>query len=149
MWAELSNNLMLDQELESAIRARAAQVPVTRTLKFDFQEFKAGYCRVRVPRNMNYDGIYESFHGGLLMTVADTMACFAIMTLIGTEDVLTTTDMNIRFLAPCLTDVVAHARVIKAGRSLCPVAIDLFDESGRQVALAQVTYMRLPKMPSR
>ena len=49
-------------------------------------------------------------------------------------------DMNIRFLAPCFTDVTARARVIKLGRTLCPVAVDLYDADDRQVAVAQVSY---------
>jgi acyl-coenzyme A thioesterase PaaI-like protein len=51
--------------------------------------------------------------------------------------------MNIRFLAPCLSDVTVQARVIKAGRTLCPVAVELFDAQNRQVAVAQVTYILL------
>jgi len=112
-------------------------------------DFDDGTCTATVPHDRRYDGIFESFHGGLLMTVADSVACFAIMTHTGPDEVLTTTDMNIRFLAPCLTDVVAKARVIKFGRTLCPVAVDLFDTRDVRVAVAQVTYMRLPKMPSR
>jgi acyl-coenzyme A thioesterase PaaI-like protein len=56
------------------------------------------------------------------------------------------TDMNIRFLAPCLTDVTARARLIKFGRTLCPVAVDLFDEDGRQVAVAQVNYILIDSL---
>ena len=55
--------------------------------------------------------------------------------------------MNIRFLAPCLTDVTARARVIKFGRTLCPVAVDLFDAQGQQVAVAQVNYILLDHPP--
>jgi uncharacterized protein (TIGR00369 family) len=83
------------------------------------------------------------------MTIADSAACFAILTLTGADQMLTTTDMNIRFLAPCLTDVRARARVIKRGRTLCPVAVDLFDANGTLVAIAQVNYMLLNGMPSR
>jgi acyl-coenzyme A thioesterase PaaI-like protein len=57
--------------------------------------------------------------------------------------------MNIRFLAPCLSDATADARVIKFGRTLCPVEVMIRDAQGNDVALAQVTYMRLQKMPSR
>jgi uncharacterized protein (TIGR00369 family) len=106
-------------------------------------KFGDGYCEARVPRERKYDGVFESFHGGLLMTLADSTACFAILTLTGPDTRLTTTDMNIRFLAACLTDVTAKARVIKFGRTLCPVAVDLFDEKGQQVAVAQVNYMLL------
>ena len=106
-------------------------------------------CQSKVPRQSMYDGVFESFHGGLLMTIADSAACFAVLTLTPTDQILTTTDMNIRFLAPCLTDVHVKARVIKLGRLLCPVTVDLFDTAGTLVAIAQVTYMRLDRMPSR
>jgi len=83
------------------------------------------------------------------MTIADSMACFAILTQTGVEQLMTTTDMNIRFLAPCLGDVVAKARVIKLGRTMCPVAVDLFEVTGKHVAVAQVNYILLDKMPTR
>ena len=102
-----------------------------------------------MPHDRRYDGIFDSLHGGILMTLADSIACFAIMTLTGPDEVLTTTDMNIRFLAPCLSDVTVVADVIKLGKTLCPVAVDLFDAKGTKVAVAQVNYMRLSKMPKR
>lgn len=84
--------------------------------------------------------------GGLLMTVADSAAAFALMTLTGPETKMTTTDMNIRFLAPCLTDLIARAKVIKQGRTLSLMAVDLFDENGKHVAVSQVSYFVLGKM---
>jgi uncharacterized protein (TIGR00369 family) len=96
-----------------------------------------------VPYDRKFDGVFESFHGGLLMTVADSAACFAVMTMTGPDEPMTTTDMNIRFLAPCRSDLTAEARVIKLGRTLCPLAIDLFDAAGVRVAVAQVNYIRL------
>ena len=77
------------------------------------------------------------------MTVADSAAAFALMTLAGPEAKMTTTDMNIRFLAPCLTDLIVRAKVIKFGRSLSPTAVDLYDENDRHVAIAQVNYILL------
>jgi uncharacterized protein (TIGR00369 family) len=130
-------------EQESALLARINQIPIVQTLDFQIIRFSDGYCEMRLPRSLKYDGVFESFHGGLLMTLADSTACFAILTRTGPDTRLTTTDMNIRFLAPCLTDVTAKARVIKFGRTLCPVAVDLFDQTGRHVAVAQVTYILL------
>jgi uncharacterized protein (TIGR00369 family) len=128
-------------EQESALLDRIRKIPIVQTLDFQIIRFSDGYCEMRMPRSLKYDGVFESFHGGLLMTLADSTACFAILTRTGTDTRLTTTDMNIRFLAPCLTAVTAKARVIKFGRTLCPVAVDLLDETGRQVAVAQVTYI--------
>ena len=82
------------------------------------------------------------------MTIADSTACFAILTKTGPEVRLTTTDMNIRFLAPCLSNVTAKATVIKLGRTLVPVSVDLFDSTNKLVAVAQVNYILLDSLPS-
>jgi len=139
---------MLDEQRKKKLFDGVRHIPIVETLGFKLLEIDDGYCKAVVPHNRKYDGIFKSFHGGLLMTVADSLACFAIMTLTGVEEPLTTTDMNIRFLAPCRTDVTAAARVIKLGRTLCPVAVDLYDAEGVQVAVAQVTYIRLNATPS-
>ncbi len=94
-----------DQERRSALLARINRIPIVATLGLEIVRFGDGTCESRVPRRRNYDGVFESFHGGLLMTVADSTACFAILTRTGPDTRLTTTDMNIRFLAACLTDV--------------------------------------------
>ncbi len=142
-----SESSIFDSPQFQAIWSRIRHIPIVETLQIKIEEFSDGYCVASVPRDKKYDGIYASLHGGLLMTIADSIACFAIMTMTGPDQALTTTDMNIRFLAPCLTDVTAKAKVIKLGRSLCPVGVDLFDASSKQVAVAQVTYMRLDGTP--
>jgi uncharacterized protein (TIGR00369 family) len=137
---------MISAELEDAILKRITIIPIVKTLQMRVVNFDDGYCEVNVPRKLKYDGVFESFHGGLLMTIADSTACFAILTRTGPETRLTTTDMNIRFLAPCLSDVTARARVIKFGRTMCPATVDLFDGDNNQVAVAQVNYMILENL---
>jgi len=132
---------MINQE----ILRRINKIPIVKTLGFEFLEMSEGRCSAKVKRDKKYDGIYESFHGGLLMTVADSISAFAVLTRAGADAVITTTDMSIRFLAPCRSDVTAEAKLIKYGRTLSPVAVDLFDESGIKVAVAQVTYMVIRK----
>jgi len=140
---------MHDEQRYAAILDRIRRIPIFATLGMRVDRFGEGVCTATVPHDKRYDGIFRSYHGGLLMTVADSVACFAIMTRTGPDEPLTTTDMNIRFLAPCLTDVTAVARVIKLGRTLCPVHVDLFDANESLVAVGQVTYMRLDKHPER
>ena len=140
---------MLDAAHAAAILARIKKIPIFDTLRMEQVVLGEAAAELRVPRQRMYDGVFESFHGGILMTVADSLACFAVLTTTPADQLMTTTDMNIRFLAPCLTDVVAKARVIKRGRSMCPVAVDLFDATRTLVAVAQVNYMLLDKMPSR
>jgi len=132
--------MALSAEIKAALLQRIYAIPIMETLQIEVLSLAEGYCETKIPRKPDYDGVFESFHGGLLMTIADTTACYAILTQTGPDAKLTTTDMSIRFLAPCLTDVTARARVIKLGRTLCPVAVDLFDANKRQVAVAQVSY---------
>jgi uncharacterized protein (TIGR00369 family) len=136
---------MLSSDLKEAILKRIMRIPIVETLQMKILSLSDGYCETMAPRKLSYDGVFESFHGGLLMTLADSTACFAIFTKTGPDVNLTTTDMSIRFLAPCLTDAFARAEVIKIGRTLCPVSVNLYDAHHRHVAVAQVTYMLLSR----
>ncbi len=132
--------MALSAGIKKRLLKRIYAIPIMATLQIEVTALTEGGCETKMPRKLDYDGIFESFHGGLLMTLADTTACYAILTQAGPDAKLTTTDMNIRFLAPCLTDVIARARVIKFGRTLCPVAVDLYDANDHHVAVAQVNY---------
>ena len=140
---------MITPEKQSVIRSRIQKIPIFSTLRMGDVVLDEGAAEMTVPRQVIYDGVFESFHGGILMTIADSVACFAVLTQTPDDQVMTTTDMNIRFLAPCLSDVRAKARVIKFGRVMCTVAVELFDAAAKLVAVAQVNYMLLDKLPKR
>ncbi len=118
-------------------------IPMVSTLGIEIDELTDDIVRVRVPHEKKYDGIFGTFHGGMLMTIADTIASFLIIRRIGPDIRIATTDMNIRFLAPCTTDVTAVGRFIKAGKTLSTMEVDLFDTNGTRVAVAQVCYIRV------
>jgi len=140
---------MISDELKNAILARYRRIPAVTALGLEIKTLDDGYAEARAAHDKKFDGVFDCFHGGMLMTVADTVACLPVMTKTGVDATLTTTDMNIRFLAPCHTPVTAKARVIKAGRTMIPVAVDLYDDDGKHVAVAQVNYMNLPRIPAR
>lgn len=135
--------MMLPEQQKQAVLLRARQVPILETLEMEISELDTGYCVSIVPHKTIYDGIFNSFHGGMLQTVADTTACLAVLTVAGSEANITTTDMNIRFLSPCIGPVTAKATVIKAGRTMCPVSVELLDNTNKLVAIAQVNYIIL------
>jgi uncharacterized protein (TIGR00369 family) len=125
------------------LQGRLARIPIFATLRLRLAAIGEGTATLLAPYDAAYDGIFESFHGGLLMTLADTAACVAVLTLAGADAPIVTTDMNIRSLAPCRSDVTAEAKIIKLGKTLCPVSVDISDARSVSVAVAQVTYMRL------
>ena len=129
-------------EIEAMI-ARVNSVPMMHTLDLEILRLDHGECDARVPRKIEWDGIYQTMHGGILATIADSVTCWAILTQIGAKEKVATTDFNIRFLRPCLTDAFCHARVVKTGRTLCVAEADLIDTNGCKVAIVQATYARL------
>ena len=136
---------MLSDARKQAILRHIEPIPVVRNLRFQIELMEEGRCRAIVPKDNRFDGAYGAYHGGLLTTAADSIACLAIWTALGPEAHLTTADIHIRFLAACFSDATVDARVIKIGRSLCPVDVNVFDAEGTHVAVAQVTYFRLEK----
>ncbi len=133
----------INPELETQIKDKLIKIPAFKTLGVIIESIFEKECIAIVPHNKAFDGIFNSYHGGMLMTAADTIAAVAVMSVTGVNHSFATTDMNIRFLAPCLTDVRVKAKVIKPGKLICPVAVDLFDMNDKLVAVAQVAYVIL------
>ncbi|HEY4434403.1 MAG TPA: PaaI family thioesterase [Candidatus Cybelea sp.] len=133
----------LEPGAEAAVRERMHSIPIFSKLGFSDVRLGAGCVDCTVARAREFDGIFDSFHGGLLMTAADSAAAITALTIWGADARITTTDMSIRFLAPARSDVRLFAQAIKRGRTLVPVTANLWRDDGTLVAVAQVTYMRL------
>ena len=133
----------LSPDVEAAAVVRLQSVPIFKSLGFAEVRIGVGWFECTVARNPEFDGIFDSFHGGLLMTAADSAAAVVSLTVWGPQSRITTTDMNIRFLAPARSDVKLFAQAIKQGRTLIPTVANFWRDDGALVAVAQVTYMRL------
>lgn len=88
--------------------------------------------------------------GPVMMSLADTSAWVAIMSQIGPVVLAVTTSLHIDFLRrPRLTDLMARTRMLKLGRRLAVVDVDLYSRGSTElVAKAQVTYSIPPQVPS-
>lgn len=88
--------------------------------------------------------------GPTMMALADNCAWLIILAHIGPVLLAVTTSLHIDFLRkPELTDLVARARLIKLGRRLAVVDVELFSTgSSELVAKAQVTYSIPPRATS-
>ena len=131
-----------DKDIKSMMR-RINSVPITDTLNIEILRLDKGECEAFAPREKKWDGIFETFHGGLLATIADSITCWAILTELGPDSNVATTDFNIRFLRPCRTDVRSSAKVIKVGRTMSLAEAQLFDADNKLVAVSQVNYISL------
>ncbi len=90
-----------------------------------------------------------TINGPTMMALADNAAWVVILALIGPVLLAVTTSLHIDFLRlPELSDLMARARLIKLGRRLAVVDVELFSRgSSDLVAKAQVTYS-IPPQPA-
>ncbi|HEV3268370.1 MAG TPA: PaaI family thioesterase [Acidimicrobiales bacterium] len=88
--------------------------------------------------------------GPTMMALADNSAWLIILANIGPVLLAVTTSLHIDFLRkPEITDLLARARLIKLGRRLAVVDVELFSRgSSDLVAKAQVTYSIPPRATS-
>ena len=137
---------MSEQEFSAeAIRARIMRIPSMNTFGYRLEELSPGRAVMVAPYDAKLDGIFACFHGGLLAMLADSTGGAAVLTVTGAEAATATTDLNIRFLAPCRTDARATAKVIHTGSKLVIAEMDIHDMDGRLIAVSQASYMRLRK----
>jgi len=119
---------------------------VSRTNRGQIVDMQPGRAisRLEVDEDHLRPGGYVS--GPTQMEMADMVAYMAIMTRIGEQAMAVTSNLNINFLRPCIGDaVIADGRLMKLGRSLAIVEVDIrIEGSDQQSSHAIVTYS-LPK----
>jgi uncharacterized protein (TIGR00369 family) len=91
-----------------------------------------------------------TINGPTMMALADNAAWVVILAHIGPVLLAVTTSLHIDFLRkPDMSDLMARAKLIKLGRRLAVVDVDVFSRgSSELVAKAQVTYSIPPRAVS-
>lgn len=83
------------------------------------------------------------FHGGVIASLIDIAGDFALIAVLGHG--VPTINLRVDYLRPALGhDLLAAARVRRAGRSIGVVDIDVTGEGGRLIALGRGCYGTQP-----
>jgi uncharacterized protein (TIGR00369 family) len=120
------------------------RVPFAHLLRLELGEMKRGaatlHMEVRDELRQN-NGVV---HGGVIASLVDSAAAFAILTILEKDETSTTVDLTIHYLRPLLQGrVSAHARVVRAGRRIMTITIDVLNENEVLVATALTSFIRL------
>jgi len=84
--------------------------------------------------------------GPTQMSLADTAAYLAIMTLTGLEPMTVTSNLNINFLRPCIGKTVrAEGRILKIGQALAVIEVDIRIEGSHKPASHAIVTYALPR----
>lgn len=84
--------------------------------------------------------------GPTQMSLADSVAYMAIMTLTGLEPMAVTSNLNINFLRPCIgAAVVAEGRILKMGQALAVIEVDIRVEGADKPSSHAIVTYALPR----
>jgi uncharacterized protein (TIGR00369 family) len=134
----------LTPEQEQRIREGFKNIPFAYLLGIEIGELRRGeaimYLEVRDELRRN-NGVA---HGGAIASLVDTAAAFAILTLLAPDETTTTIDLTVHYLRPFIKGrATAHARVLRAGRRIIVISIDVLDEAKAILATALTSFIKL------
>ncbi len=134
----------LGREQEKRVRQAFTRVPFARLLGIKLESLGAGTAVLTLTLKENLKQNSGVVHGGAIASLVDTATAFAILTLLGEDQQVTTVDLTISYLRPLSSGRArATARVRKAGRRLITVSADVYARDGNLAATALSTYIRL------
>jgi uncharacterized protein (TIGR00369 family) len=117
-------------------------IPINAALKLEMTR-TPGAAEVRMPIQAWFGQEGSVVHGGIITTVADTAAVYAIFPDLDEARSMTSIELKINFLRPARLDgetIVATSRVIKKGRTVAICAVDVH-QGEAQVATGLFTYL--------
>ena len=139
---------MSENELDPARVARAreafALVPYARLLGLELGEISRGAVSIHLEVRDDLRQNQGVVHGGAVASLIDTAAAFAVLTQLETNDRVTTTDLTIHYLRPVASGrLTAKARLVRGGRRLFVLSVEVTNEQQILVATAVTSYIRL------
>ncbi|MDX6611602.1 MAG: hypothetical protein QOD75_788 [Blastocatellia bacterium] len=143
---------MTESALTEAELARISElfnrVRYAKFMGIELDEVSRGQVKMHLDAHDDLRQVNDVLHGGSIASLIDTAAAFAVITLIEPGQSATTTDLTIHFLRPVDSGrVTAIARVLRSGRRLLVVTIEVFDSSQNLISTAVTTYIRIPPKP--
>jgi uncharacterized protein (TIGR00369 family) len=139
---------MSANELDAARVARAreafASVPYAKLLGLELGEISPGAVSIHLEVRDELRQNQGVVHGGAVASLIDTAAAFAVLTQIETNERVTTTDLTIHYLRPTSSGrLTASARIIRGGRRLFVLSVEVTNDQQILVATAVTTYIKL------
>jgi len=128
---------------QKAAMASLERAPFSAMVGLKILSSENGEATVRMPfseKLLNEGGLNMPIHGGAIASLADFTACAAIWSLAQTQRSMTVS-MTVNFTGPGIrSDLVATAKVRRAGKRLASINVEIVDDSRALVADALITY---------
>ena len=118
--------------------------PVGRLLGFVLKSIEPGRVVMEMEADERHHNPMGTLHGGIYCDLADAAMGYAYASTLGPGEAFTTIELKINFLrAVRKATLTAEAQVVKAGSAVGYLECAVTDETGKLVAKAASTCMKL------
>src|SRR5438093_3153957 len=125
-------------------RGEAPPPPIGRLLGFVLKIIEPGHAVFAMEVDERHHNPIGTLHGGVYCDLADAAMGYAYAATLGEGETFTTIELKINFLrAVRKATLTAEARVVKAGSTVGYVECEVKDQTGKLVAKAASTCMKL------
>ncbi len=119
-----------------------ARIPYARLLGINLEDATRGTATLSMSARPELERFGGIMHGGALASLADTASAFAVLSTLEPEAQTVTIDLTLHYLRPVTGGrLTARASVVRAGRRVAAVSVEIFDESGAIVVTALTSYL--------
>jgi len=130
----------MDERKQVAFRGRPE--PFFTLLGLELEEVRPDFCRMRLPFRPALRTTGEVVHGGAIASLIDTAGVVAVWSNVPPEITRgATASMTVNYLAAAeAIDLTAEARIVRRGRSVVFVEVDVSSPDGELVARGTLIY---------
>jgi uncharacterized protein (TIGR00369 family) len=115
--------------------------PFFELLGLQAEEATTDFARMRLPFTTDLQQARGLVHGGAIASLIDSAGVLAIKATLPEAVGGSTVSMTVNYLAPARQiDLIAEARIIRRGRSIVFLDVDVFAPDGERIAKGQLTY---------
>src|SRR5271157_1642443 len=138
MKSELFNEL---KKYEEVLRRRTNETGATALLGLKLESLELGRVVFTMKIKPRHKQIHGVVHGGVLATVADTVAAIAAYTTVPKGTEIATGELKINFLEAVPGGKIrAEGRVLRTGRNFVVTECEIYKEDGAMAAKALLTF---------
>jgi len=129
---------------EKMLRGEVPPPPIARLLGFVVKSVEPGRAVFEMEVDERHHNPMGTLHGGVYCDLADAAMGYAYAATLGEGETFTTVELKINFFrAVRKATLTAEARVVKAGSTVGYVECDVRDQTGKLVARAASTCLKL------
>jgi uncharacterized protein (TIGR00369 family) len=131
----------MPEDKTAIFRDRFAE-PFFTVLGLQIDEVRPDYCRMRLPFHPGLRTEGQVVHGGAIASLVDSAGVVAVWSNVPPEITRgATATMTVNYLAAAeAVDLTAEANVVRRGRSVVFVDVDVVSPSGERIAKGSLVY---------